>query len=252
MRVSAIIVEDEKDALRLLSNILKDNCPNVDIIANANTKEQAVELINKLDPQLVFLDIHLGNENAFSIFEQLKSINFKLIVTTAYEEFALEAFKFEALDYLLKPYAPSEVKKAVDRVLKLKNEDHSKFDKLETLLQRSLSSGKVSLPCADGINLFNAKDIIRLEADRTYCMIHLSNGSKKILSKSLKEIAELLPKYFYRIHTSHLINLEKLKRYVKEDGGYAEMEDGSNIPIARRRKMEFVNLLQSNNFNLLI
>ena len=244
MRISAVIIEDELDAQTLLANILKDYCPDIDLLGIASDIESGVDLIKSNSPQLVFLDINLGQECGFRILDQFLLRPFKILVTTAFEKHALKAFEYEVVDYLLKPYSPLQVRTSIDRVKKL-SENKDVYTKIEALLVDSRQTAKISLPTQDGINIFKVNEIVRVEAERAYCCLHLDGGQRIIISKALKEVQDLLTTQFFRSHTSHLINIEKLVKYAKEDGGYALMSDGSKIPIARRRKVEFLELIQS-------
>lgn len=244
MKISAIIIEDELDAQMLLTNIIKDYCPNIALKGVASDIESGVELIKSISPQLVFLDINLGEDCGFSVLDQFLLRPFKVIITTAYEEYALTAFKYEVVDYILKPYSPIQVRTSIERVYKLMD-NNDVYHKIESLLDESRQVTKISLPTHDSINIFKINEIVRLEADRAYCCLFLDGGIKTIISKSLKEIQASLPNHFFRTHTSHLINIDKLVKYSKEDGGFALMSDGSKIPIARRRKTEFLELIQS-------
>ncbi len=245
MKLTAVIIEDELDAQVLLANLLKEFCSEVHLLGFASDIESGTELIKSVKPDLVFLDINLGNECGFRLLDQFLLKPFKVIITTAYEKYALEAFKYQAVDYLLKPYSPFQVRQAIERVCKLE-EGTKAYTKLKSLISRSKPMSKISLPSTDGIHIFNVNEIIRAEADRAYCILYFDINAKIIISKSLKEIENLLPNNFFRTHTSHLINMDKLVKYAKEDGGYALMSDGAKIPIARRRRVEFLDLIQSN------
>jgi len=240
MKIPAIIIEDELDAQQLLANILNDYCPDIQVLGIAEDIESAVKLIQTVQPRLVFLDVNLKNDCGFGVLDQFLIRPFKVIITTAFEEHALKAFQYEAVDYILKPYAPSQVIKAIEKIRKL-NGKADVFEKLESLIYNSKQT--ISLPTNEGIDIIRIDTIVRIEADRACCLF-LVGGVRKMISKALKEIQDLLPDYFFRSHTSHLINLEKLIKYAKEDGGYALMCDDSKIPIARRRKVEFLEKIQ--------
>jgi len=241
-----VIIEDEVDAQNLLSNILEQYCPTIQVVGIASDMQEGIRMINSLQPKLVFLDIQLGEQTGFQLLDQLVGPTFQLVITTAYPDFALKAFEYEALDYVLKPYTPNSIISAVNRAMKRTNTD-SIYQKLESLIHEKKGVAKINLPTSDGIILINHEDIIRVEADRAYSCIYLINGQKEVVSKPLKEIQEQLPAHlFYRAHTSHLINLQQLEKYSNEDGGYAVMSDQSQVPIARRRKNEFLEWMKSN------
>jgi len=243
---TAIIIEDELDAQELLSVILKEYCPSIQLTGIAANITEGVQLIESLQPDLVFLDINLGDFTGFQLLDKLENRSFKLVVTTAYEEFAIQAFQYEAIDYVLKPYTPKSIIAAVGRVSK-SIQSHHLYNKLDAIVNRNTNIPKINLPTADGIILINTEEIIYVIADRAYCQIHLTNGQKKMASKSLKEIEDVLPKsLFFRSHASHLINLNQVEKYSKEDGGFAVMSDQTQVPIARRRKNEFLELIKFN------
>jgi len=219
-------------------------CSNISVVGIASNITEGVQLIEQHQPDILFLDIQIGQSSGFELLDKLKHRSFKLIITTAYKDFALKAFQYQAIDYVLKPYSPKNIKAAVSRVL-LMNQDAALFDKLKGLIAPNFNS-KISFPTSEGIILINVDEIVHVEADRSYCIIYLNNTEKKIVSKSLKDIEAILPNQkFYRLHASHLINLDKLKRYDKEDGGSAVMSNEKHIPIARRRKNEFLELINS-------
>ena len=245
----AVIIEDELDAQNLLSNILEKYCSNMQVVGIASDIHEGIQMINSIKPDLVFLDIQLGEQTGFQLLDQLDNPSFQLVITTAYQDFAVKAFEYEAIDYVLKPYTPKTITSAVERVMK-RTSTHSIYQKLETLFQEKKGVSKINLPTTDGIILINSEDIVRVEADRSYSCIYLINGQKEIVSKPLKEIQEQLSSHlFYRLHSSHLINLQQLEKYSNEDGGYAFMSDQSQIPIARRRKNEFLDRIKSKGNN---
>lgn len=243
---TAIIIEDEYDAQMLLTSILEQYCPDVTVLGTASTIADGKRLIIEEKPDIVFLDIQLGEETGFELLDQLSGHSFKLIITTAYQDFALKAFEYEAIDYVLKPYSPKSILLAIERVKK-QVVDNQVYKRLESLLSRQKSLSKVSLPTSEGYTMLCSSNIVHLVADRSYSYVHLSSAEKLLLSKSLKEIEALLPSAsFFRLHASHLVNLNHVEKYVKDDGGYVLMSDGKQVPIARRRKAEFLELLTNN------
>jgi len=240
-----IIIEDELDAQNLLSKIINEYCPDLKLIGIAGDIEESRKLIESEFPDLVFFDIEIGGGNSFDLLTKLKNRKFKVVFTTAYEEYALRAFKFDAIDYILKPYSPKDVISAVGKV-KQRTYDESIFNRLDFLVKQTQQStnGKISVPTSEGLHIFNVSDIMRLEADRAYCHIYLSDSTKVMLSKPLKDIEDQLPKdIFFRSHASHLLNTNYVEKYLNKDGGYALMTDGSQVPVARRRKQEFLDFL---------
>lgn len=243
---TAIIIEDELDAQHLLSKIIDDYCPDINVSGSASNVQDGINLIESLDPDIVFLDIQLGDRTGFQLLDSLSNKSFKLIITTAYQEFALKAFKYEAIDYVLKPYSPKSILLAISKVQK-QTIDNEVYKRLESLLSEQKKSSKISLPTTEGYTMVCTEDIVHVAADRSYSHVYLASKKKLMISRSLKEIEALLPSStFFRLHTSHLINLDHLDMYNKEDGGYAVMTDGSQVPVARRRKTEFLEKLSPN------
>lgn len=248
---TALIIEDEADAQQLLSKIIEEYCLDVTVAGGAANIQDGKNLIESLKPDIVFLDIQLGDKTGFQLLDSLVSYPFKLIITTAYQEFALKAFKYEAIDYVLKPYSPKSIMTALEKV-KRQSVDSEVFKRLESLLSAQNKKTKVSLPTSDGYVMVSPDEIVHVSADRAYSQVFLSSDKKKLfISKPLKELETLLPsESFFRLHTSHLINLDKVDKYNKEDGGYVLMTNGSQVPVARRRKTAFLDLLTGNNSSL--
>jgi two-component system, LytTR family, response regulator len=243
----AIIIDDEEGSRETLNNLVSDFLPDVEVVALAYSVETGKEAIKKFKPDLVFLDIQMQNETGFDLLETFREINFEIIFTTAYDHFAVKAFKFSALDYLLKPIDIEELKTAVEKAKKKRSYSNSSLQ-LNALLhnQKSLNNNfkKIALPTLEGLEFIQINNIIRFEADGAYTMIFLVTGEKMVVSKIIKEFEDMLSEnHFFRPHQSHLINLHHMKKYVKGDGGYAVMSDNSNIPIARRKKDEFLKAL---------
>ncbi|MCD4746839.1 MAG: LytTR family DNA-binding domain-containing protein [Bacteroidales bacterium] len=242
--IRVIIIDDESKARNALSNLLKLHCKNVEIIAEADCVKTGIEQINKNNPDAIFLDVQMPDGSGFDLLEQLQSINFKIIFASAYDKFAIQAFKFSALDYLLKPVEPEQLIEAVNKL-----EDSSRYaeinKKLEVLLSNKNNFEKIALPTIDGISFVKINSITRCESDNNYTNIFTNDGKRIIVSKTLKEYDEMLtPFNFFRIHKSHLINLAYLQRYKKGEGGYVIMEDGSELEVSRRRKEEFLTALK--------
>jgi two-component system LytT family response regulator len=241
----AIIIDDEEGSRETLKNLVTNYTPHVEIVALANSVQTGKEAIQKFQPDFIFLDIQMQNETGFDLLEAIE-IDFDIIFTTAYDQYAVKAFKFCAIDYLLKPIDIDELVKAVDKISKRKKIEHS-FEKLETLIYNQKSGGsgnkKIAVPTLEGLNFIQMNNIIRCEADGAYTYIFTTDGEKILVSKIIKEFEDLLQDYnFFRTHQSHLINLSHIKKYVKGDGGYVVMLDNSSIPVARRKKDEFLKL----------
>ena len=203
--------------------------------------------VAKFHPDLVFLDVKIHGENGFDLLKQLDEIDFEVIFTTAYDNYAVQAFKFSALDYLLKPIDPDDLKQAVDKLkTKLsKNELAKKFDVLfHNLKNLEGASKRITIPTVNGLVFLQVSDIIRCQSDVNYTTIYLTDRHKMTVAKTLKEFEALLEEYdFYRVHNSHLINLAFVRSYHKGKGGYVSLSDGSEIEVSTRRKEAFLRRL---------
>lgn len=239
--MKAIIIENEPSASKLLMNILESYCTGIDIIAVGTSIKQGFQLIQSHDPDLVFLDIELDDGQSFDLIEMFESKRFKIIFTTAYDQYALKAFRYDAVDYILKPYTPKSVSTAVNRVLE-RSKDHKAFQKLNEIITNGTSANRLSLATSEGIRICEINEIVRLEASSSYCTVYLSNDEKLLVSKPLGDIEARLPKHqFFRVHTSHTVNCNYVKNIINQDGGAVELKDGKLLPLARRRKQEFIN-----------
>ena len=239
----AVIIDDESKARNALKNLIEKHCSNIAVIAEADCVKAGVDIIKEYEPDIAFLDVQMPDGTGFDLLEQIGDIDFKIIFASAYDKFAIQAFRFSAIDYLLKPVEPEMLIEACSRLT-----GDSKISeinkKLEVLLNNRNSFEKIALPTLDGINFVKIKDIIRCESDNNYTNIFLNDGKKYIVSKTLKEFDEMLtPFNFFRIHKSHLINLNYLQKYNKGEGGYVIMEDGSELEVSRRRKEDFIRAL---------
>lgn len=245
--INTIIIDDEIHCIQRLSNLLKEYCrDNIHLLGAYENIEEGLSSIKKLRPGLVFLDIQLNEKTGFDMLRQIKDITFELIFTTAYEKYAVQAFKFSALDYLLKPIDADDLLMAVNKVTKRisRNEMSKKMDVLFHNLKNINAPRKISIPTVDGLMFIEVNDIIRCQSSINYTTIYLKNNQKITVAKTLKEFDELLSDYnFYRVHNSHLINLIHIKKYNKNKGGYIEMCDHSEIQLSSRRKEDFIKKL---------
>jgi len=245
-KMTAIIIDDEEMSRRTLLTLLTNYIPSVQILGQAANAKEAFDLIQNEQPDLVFLDIEMPNGSGFDLLNLFPKITFEVIFVTAFDQYAIKAIKFCALDYLLKPIDAEELKTAVQKVNeKLGQPTPSpQYDMLfENLKNDSDPNNRIALPSINGLEFVKVKQIIRCEADGRYTRFHLENESQKLVTKNLKEVTLLLESYsFFRIHHSHLINIHKITKYYKGDGGYVVMEDGSSIDVSRRKKDAFLNL----------
>jgi two-component system LytT family response regulator len=247
--IKTLIIEDEQKSRDVLLKIIEKNCPELKVVGNASNVTEGVDMIKSLKPDLVFLDITMPDGSGFDLLEQVAGQKFDLIFATASNSHAIRAFKYSACDYLLKPIDIEELKNAVARVVKRKNETPD-MGNLNFLIQQLKKSDdnfqKITLPTGNAYEIINLKDIVRCEADGSYTYFYLTDKRKLMVSASLKHYEELLPEQdFIRVHHHNLINMNHVVRFLKEDGGYAVMSDGSKIEISRRKKDQFMERLKS-------
>jgi two-component system LytT family response regulator len=250
--IQALLVDDEQNSRETLKGKLELFCPEVEVIGEAGSVAEAQEALQKHKPQLLFLDIELGGESGFDLLEALSAQTTEspsVVFITAHDEFAIRAIKFSALDYLLKPIDPEELVKAVRKAEEEKGmpAKASSFDVLvENIRKAAGSPKKVVVPTSDGMHVIKISEIVRLESSSNYTTFYLANHKPLLASKTLKEFDSLLNGYsFNRIHKSHLVNMNYVKRYVQTDGGYLILEDDSHVPVANRKKEHLLNILKN-------
>lgn len=236
----AIIIEDEEMGRDYLAGLVRDYCPQVEIVAFAENITEGKAAIIAHKPDLVFLDIQMPHGSGFDLLESLEEINFHLIFTTAYDNYAVKAFEFAAVDYLLKPISPDRLIKAIERTTqrnKMSTQSVRAF--LDSYYQSP--SARVSFPTEHGLDFIDVDTITRCEGESSYTRIFFIEGKPLLVSKNLKEVEQMLNgRGFFRIHHSHLINLSQVSRYIKNDGGYVIMKDGTEVQISRRKKTAFL------------
>ena len=247
----AIIIEDEARSRELLHDLVKANCPEVEVVATAGNVEDAVALIRTHEPHLLFLDIELQTGTGFEILQQITDLSPAVIFTTAYDHYAIKAIKFSAADYLLKPIDIDELKEAVNKVSNQTKETHQHvLSALMQNLNQLQHNGQptLTLSLANELEFVPIQDIIRIEAAGAYSTFHLADGRHIMVSKNLKEYELLLCNHhFMRIHNSHIINLNKITKMLKTDGGYAVMSDGFPVIISPKKKDEFIRIMSNRN-----
>lgn len=237
--ITAIIVDDEPYSCESLVSLLERYCPEVKILDICYSGADALKAIEEQTPTLIFLDIEMPHMNGFEMLQKLPSINFSIIFTTSYDQYAIKAIRFSALDYLLKPVDSDELQAAVKKVLSKSHETVPQ--QIEMLLHKLthpiIAVNKIAIPTIDGLQLLLIETIIRCSSESNYTELHLKNKKKITASRTLKEIEEMLLDYsFLRVHHSHLVNLNEVEKYVKGDGGYLILSDGTNIGVSRSRK----------------
>ena len=244
--IKAVVIDDEKHSIETLKWKLENYCPEVEIIASFSDPVKGLDYLKENAPDLLFLDIEMPMLNGFDILEELGDISFDVIFTTAYDDFGIQAIKFSALDYLLKPIQNQELKKAIEKFTNKGTTKKITSTQLEVLFKNIKEEengrpGKIALSTKESIEFVNPEDIIVCSSDSNYTLVYLSDGRKKLLSKTLKEFEEMLSALnFFRPHHSHLINLSHVKEYVRADGGYLVMSNKMNIPVSRNKKEELL------------
>ncbi|WP_024769733.1 LytR/AlgR family response regulator transcription factor [Aquimarina macrocephali] len=242
MSLTAIIVDDEKHSRETLTKLIEEFCLETTVLTTANSVTEAVDKIKNYNPDVVFLDIELQSGIGFDILTQIDTINFEVIFTTAYEQYAIQAIKFSSLDYLLKPLSIEELKNAIEKAKKKKDQEIYK-KQLETLIDnlQQPKFNKICLSTADSVEFINVEDIIYCKANGAYTSFILKDNISLLVSKHLKEYENLLiEQQFMRIHNSFLINLKEVKKFVKSDGGYIIMNNNDSINISKNKKEKFL------------
>lgn len=244
--IKTILIDDEQGALETLSGMLNLFCKDVQVLGKASSASKARELIKKFNPDLIFLDINMPFENGFDLLESLEDHDFHVIFTTAHNNYALKAIKFGVLDYLLKPIDFKDLQKAVAKVPKRRTSKSQynvfKAHKLDD------KSEQIILPHKEGFKIVSYKEILRFEGERNYTKIYFINGEQLLVAKTLKEYEELLRDYdFFRVHQSHIVNMNCIKGYINGRGGKIQLIDNTEVDLARSRKKEFLQRFESLN-----
>jgi two-component system LytT family response regulator len=243
-KLKTVIIDDEANAVDFINSIIGEYCPELEVVGKAHNVTEGVKTIMELHPDLVFLDVEMPNGTGFDLLTHFPEKEFEVVFITAFNHYAIKAIKFSAVDYILKPINISEFIEAVGRVIqKRASNSGSRADNFRILMEnlRTATPSRLAIPTADGMEYLNPKEIIRIEADRSYSWFFLTGNKKILVSKNLKEFQDLLgDRYFFRSHNSHLINLKYVHRFIRREGGYIEMQDGSHIPISRNRKDLFL------------
>ena len=234
--IRVIIVDDEINGRENLRAVLQTYCPEVEIVGEADSAMSAIELIQELKPSLIFLDIEMPGGDGFKVLEFFKRPSFQVVFVTAYDQYAIKAIRFSALDYILKPIDIMLVKAAIDRHQQAKEED-TRLQQFLDNKQLPNASKRIALPLADKIHYVEVQDIISCKGEASYSTIYTTEGKKYLVSKPLIEYEDILADYgFLRTHKSHIVNRSHISTFIKSDGGYLLMSDGSNIPVSRRKK----------------
>ena len=245
--ISAIIIDDEIDCVKSLEQDLKKYCSEINVVASCVGAKSGIKAINKFKPDAIFLDVEMPVIDGFELLEMVSHIEFEVVFTTAYDHFALRALKMSAIDYLLKPIVPENLITAVDKLL-TKNEQLGNQHQIQFLLQnlKDIENNKVNriiLPTLDGLNFVSLDDIKYCSSDGAYSNVHLINGSKIMISKSLRYLEQILCDFhFFRVHKSFIVNLKMIKKYSRIDGGILLMSDGAKLKVSRTKRDELLSL----------
>lgn len=244
MNIKAVLIDDETNNNESLNSLIGKYCPTVEVVGIATNIESGISLISETSPEIVFLDIEMPFGSGFELLNKVAPINFAVIFVTAFDKYAINAIKYSALDYLLKPVDIQELKAAVQKAISNyeKTDLNKRVDNLlfNMTIRKSLTH-KIALPSQEGLSFENVEDIICLNASGNYTIVYTKNNQKLLVTKTLKEFEDLLPEdFFCRIHHSYIINLNHVKKYLKGRGGMIEMENGLTIEVSIRKKNEFL------------
>lgn len=244
--IKAIIIDDIEQARIMLKKDLETYASDVQIIGEANGVIEGAKLLKNTQPDILFLDIQMQDGSGFDLLDILKDISFKIIFITASDAHAIKAFRYAAIDYLMKPVDPDELTAALDKFRAQKLNEHEKYKLLnDSLKNHQKPNERLALHTQDKIHIVNINDILRCESSVNYTEFHFGGGKKLLVTKTLKDFEDLLADQgFYRVHQSHLLNTKFIKEFVKTDGGYLLMNDGFNVPVSVRKKAEVIKMLE--------
>ena len=243
--LKTIIIDDESDAVESLTVLLSDFIEGVDLIGAADGVGSGYELVNTAQPQLVFLDINMKDGTGFDLLNRFEHIPFQVIFVTAYDQYAIKAFKYAALDYLLKPIDLQELRSAVERAKKLVLDNSAQNYQFAKSVYKDPFPAKLALPNLEGFDLIEISEIVRCEGQNNYTTVILDGGKKFLVSKTLKEYESILTEHgFLRVYQSHLINTKYIQRYIKGRGGTVIMSDGTYVPISREKKEALLKVIK--------
>jgi two-component system LytT family response regulator len=242
--IKAVLIDDIPQALHLLRNDLENHCPEIEIIGEAKSVVEGAKVLRNLSPDVVFLDIELQDGTGFDILEILGDISFKIIFTTASDAHAIRAFRFSAIDYLLKPIDPAELKEAVNKLQENTPNSKERIDLLLDAVKNKKGPKRLALHTLEKIQVVEINDIVRCESSGNYTTFYFADGTNLLVTKTLKEFDKMLADFeFIRVHQSHLVNAEHIREYAKTEGGYLVMKDGSRVPVSIRKKPEVIKML---------
>jgi len=243
-KLKAVIVDDELASRETLASYLKNYCPDIELVADADSVKSGLEIIKKHKPDVVFLDIEMPYGNAFDLLEQIDHVDFDLVFVTAYSNYAIKALNMSASYYILKPISIDELINAVEKIKSERNSGDISIQSkilIENIQSANKQNHKIVLPQLNGFDVIKVNEIIRCQANDNFTEFYLTNGTKKLISRTLKFYEDILKDFdFVRIHKSHLINLQYVTKYMKGKGGQVEMTDGSVVDVSANQKASFL------------
>lgn len=247
MTIKAVLLDDEKHCTKGLQMQLEEVCPQVEVIASFNSPTQAVDFVAKNSFDILFLDVEMPQLNGFDFLKKIGSPAFDVIFTTAYDQFAIKAFKYSAFDYLLKPIEDEDLQNAIAKweteCADKQAQNTLRYNVLMEQLSTSIQK-KLVLPTAEGMELIEVDDIVCIDSDSNYSRLFFADGTSLLVSRTLKEFEDMLEtKGFIRIHHSHIVNIKKMRKYLKADGGYVLMSNGRKVSISRARKDQVLEVI---------
>ena len=245
--LTAVLIDDFPQALELLEIDIKSQYPNIEIIGTAKSVVEAAKLLQKIQPDILFLDIMLGDGTGFDVLEIVPNLKSKIIFVTASDAFAIKAFKFSAIDYILKPYAQDDLNTAINKAISQIQPSNEQLSILKNVIESPKNNpDKISLHTQEKIIVVDIENIIRCKSDNNYTTFYFLDGSKILVSKTLKFYADILKEInFLRVHQSHLVNTKYIKEFIKSDGGYLLLKDKSTVPVSVRKRNEVLKALDN-------
>ncbi|MBK9270572.1 MAG: response regulator transcription factor [Saprospiraceae bacterium] len=243
--INAIIIDDERNSIEMLEWLLSTYCPDVRVLSSCESGEEGIQAIKRLKPDLVFLDIEMPKMNGFDVLEAIGTPDFEVVFITAYDQFAVKAFRYAAFNYMLKPVDPEDLAKTIGRLKEKKTvPDKEQMELLfQNLLNKEKQIDRIALSSGDGLIFVQTKDIMYCKAESNYTQVALVDGRTVLVARTLKDLDETLSgKDFHRVHHSYLVNINHISKFVKGDGGYILMPDKTEITISRNKRDDFFQL----------
>lgn len=245
--IRALLIDDEHFARQALKNALEQYCPQIQLLQSCESPQEGIAAIRKHNPELVFLDVQMPGMSGFDLLKQLEPVAFDVIFITAYDRYAIKAIRFSAVDYLMKPLDVDDLMQAVKRVQERQDQGgsaHRLASVIHNLNYKSAGIDKLAVPTLEGIDFIDIQEIIFCQADGGYTTVYLADESTKLISRTLKDFENLLSESgFCRVHHRSLINMQHIKKYIKGEGGYVILTHDHQVDISRRKKDEFIGLL---------